>query len=305
MMGKYLRVLSIVLMAAAVTLLVGCGADEAETAEADQTEAPAAETAQEERPMMPDQYEDGIYFAQEENFSERTGWKYMVVLEVSDGEIVSVEWDGANRDGGTSKWVRSESGEYGMVENGGAIAPWYEQADAAEAYLLEVQDPSGVNPDDEGVVDAISGATIDVSALFNLAAQTLADGPDGYGMWRDGHYAAEEDSFSDSGWRSTVDLTVFGGRIVAANWDGVAEDGGTNKKQRSMDGEYGMLENGGAIASWAEQARAAENYLIEVQDPSEITPNDEGAVDAISGATINVSGFVALASEALEGASRN
>ena len=66
------------------------------------------------------------------SFSEQTGWKYMVIIEVQNGEIVSATWNGANRDGGTDKVTRSRSGEYGMAENGGAMAPWYEQAAAAD-----------------------------------------------------------------------------------------------------------------------------------------------------------------------------
>ena len=79
----------------------------------------------------------------------------------------------------------------------------------------------------------------------------------------------------------------------------------TLKKQRSMDGEYGMLENGGAIAAWYEQAQAAEDYLLQVQDPAAIELNDTGHADAISGATIHVNDMVSLAEEALAGASRN
>lgn len=285
-------------MALVVLLFAACGggSDEAEsTAAADQE--PAASD-----PMM-GEYEDGIYFAQEDGFSERTGWKYMVILEVEGGEIVSATWEGANRDGGTSKVVRSRSGEYGMVERGGAIAPWFEQAAATEEYLLEVQDPTAIEyTSDEGHTDAISGATIHVVEFFTLAEEALAAGPVGLGPYEDGHYYAEEAEFSErTGWKYTVDLTVVGGRIVAANWTGVHRDGGTDKKTRSMDGEYGMVENGGAMAPWFEQAIATENYLLEVQDPTAIEyTSDDGHTDAISGATIHVIEFFTLVEDALE-----
>ncbi|MFW5643165.1 MAG: FMN-binding protein, partial [Alkalispirochaeta sp.] len=215
-------------------------------------------------------------------------------------------WEGANRDGGTSKVNRSRDGEYGMVENGGAMAPWFEQAAATEEYLLETQDPTDIEyTSEEGHTDAISGATIHVVEFFTLVEEALADGPAGYGMWKDGHYHAEEPEFGESGWKYTVDLTVVGGRIVAANWTGIHEEGGTDKKTRSMDGEYGMVENGGAMAPWFEQAQAAEEYLLEVQDPTDIEyTSEEGHTDAISGATIHVIEFFTLAEEALEGARR-
>lgn len=308
-----LRVLSIVLLAVLVALFAGCsGSDEAETASpaaddtaADDTAANEAEEAAAGDAALPAEYEDGVYFAQEDAFDERTGWKYMVILEVEGGEIVSATWEGANRDGGTSKVTRSENGEYGMVENGGAMAPWYEQAAATEAYLLETQDPTDIEyTTDAGNTDAIAGATIHVVEFFTLAEEALIDGPVGYGMWQDGHYRAEQAEFSNSGWKYTVDLTVVGGRIVAANWNGIPEDGGTLKKQRSMDGEYGMVENGGAMAPWFEQAQAAEDYLLEIQDPTAVEISETGHVDAITGATIHVNEMFELATEALEGASR-
>jgi major membrane immunogen (membrane-anchored lipoprotein) len=284
-------------------VLIGCGGSEESAAPAETADSSApAESSSDST----GQYEDGVYFAEEDGFSERTGWKYIVILEVDGGEIVSATWEGANRDGGTSKVTRSRSGEYGMVENGGAIAPWFEQAAAAEAYLLETQDPTAIEyTTEEGHTDAISGATIHVVEFFTLAEEALANGPVGYGMWQDGQYHAEEPEFGRTGWKYMVDLTVIGGRIVAANWNGIHEEGGTDKKTRSMDGEYGMVENGGAIAPWFEQARAAEAYLLETQDPTAIEyTTEEGHTDAISGATIHVVEFFSLAEEALEGARR-
>ena len=65
-----------------------------------------------------------------------------------------------------------------------------------------------------------------------------------------------------------------------------------------------MVEQTDAIAPWHEQAQAAEQWLIENQDPSELALNDEGRADAVSGASINLSGFKSLAMEALEGHQR-
>ncbi len=57
-----------------------------------------------------------------------------------------------------------------------------------------------------------------------------------------------------------------------------------------------MVENGGAMAPWWEQARAVEDYFISSQDTSQ--------PDAITGATIGLEPFYNLVNEALEGAEK-
>lgn len=248
-------------------------------------------------------YEDGIYFAAEDEFSEETGWRYCVTIDVEDGEIVMAEWNGANVAAYEDKITRSESGKYGMVERGGAIATWAEQADRTEAYLLETQDPAGITyTNNAGNTDAISGVTIHVREFFSLAERALSEGPAGYGMWKDGHFYAEEDSFSErTGWKNTVDLTVISGYIMAAQWNAVHEEGGEDKDTRSKNGTYGMVENGGAMDPWYVQADRAEEHLLETQDPADISYVDEaGSTDAFSGVSIHVREFFQLADEALQ-----
>jgi major membrane immunogen (membrane-anchored lipoprotein) len=246
------------------------------------------------------EFEDGFYFAEEDGFSERTGWKYVVMMTVENGEITEVQWDGAHKSAGYSKDYQSKNGMYGMVEKGGAQAPWYEQADAAEEYLLEKQDPLAINyKDEEGHTDDISGVTIHVVEFFDLVEKAIEMGPVGRGPYEDGYYYAEGDEFSH-GWKNAVHLTVIGGRIVAAEWAPLSEEGGKNKKQASIDGEYGMVENSDATISWAEQARRAEAHLEETNDPTDISLNEDGSTDALSGVSVTVSGFFNLAEQALE-----
>jgi len=246
------------------------------------------------------EFEDGFYFAEEDGFSEKTGWKYVVTMTVENGEITEVQWDGAHKTAGYSKDYQSKNGMYGMVEKGGAQAPWYEQANAAEQYLLENQDPMAINYTDEaGSTDDISGVSIHVKALFELAQKAVEKGPVGRGPYEDGYYNAEAEEFSH-GWKDAVDLTVIGGRIVAAEWAPIAEEGEKNKKQASMDGEYGMVANSDATVSWAEQANKAEAYLEKTNDPTDISLNDDGTTDAISSVSVTVSGFFNLAQQALE-----
>ncbi len=192
-----------------------------------------------------------------------------------------------------------------MVEAGGAQSPWHEQAAIAEAHLLETQDPTDIQyADDNYHTDAISGVSIGVSPLFKLAEQALSAGPQEMGPYTDGAYQAEEADFSEkSGWKGTVDITVVFGNIESVNWSGVHKDGGDDKKTVSMNGEYKMVENGGAQAPWHEQAAKAEAHLLATQDPTDIQYADDNYhTDAISGVSIGVSPMFKLAEEALSSA---
>lgn len=245
------------------------------------------------------QYEDGIYFAQSD-FDEK-GWKYLVTIEVKDGNIVSADWNGANAAGGPDKDTLSAAGKYGLVAKGGAQAEWHEQAAKAEAYLVETQDPTAITySDDEGHTDDIAGVSIHVVEFFDLAEKALANGPVGKGQYQDGAYYAEENSFA-KGWKYTASMTVINGNIVAADWNGVNINGGVDKDTLSADGDYGLVAKGGAQAEWHEQAQKAEAYLLEKQDPTAISYTDDaGHTDDIAGVSIHVIEFFDIAKKALD-----
>lgn len=231
-------------------------------------------------------YEDGVYFAIQDSFAD-SGWRYNVTLVAEDGKITDASWNGSNINAGVDKVTLSESGGYPMVSAGGASAEWHEQAAEVEKAFIASQSTD--------VPDAISGATIGYGDFFELAEKALEAGPVGYGPYKDGVYHAEGSEF-DNGYRYFIDITVTSGYVVAAHWDAYAEEGEKLKAQISADGEYGMVENGGAMAPWFEQAHAVEEYLIDSQSTTK--------PDAISGASIHTDGFFALAQEALAGASR-
>jgi len=246
-------------------------------------------------------YADGIYFAQEDGFTK--GWKYVVTIEVKDGKIISADWNGANAAGGSDKVTLSKAGKYGLVAKGGAQAEWHEQAAKTGAYLVETQDPIVITyKDDEGHTDDIAGVSIHVTEFFDLAEKALANGPVGKGPYKDGAYYAEEEGYTKN-YKYTASLTVINGNIVAADWNGVNINGGKDKDTLSADGEYGLVAKGGAQAEWHEQAAKAEAYLLETQDPTEITyKDDEGHTDDIAGVSIHVSEFFDLAKKALDNA---
>ena len=247
-------------------------------------------------------YEDGFYFAAEDSFSE-SGYKYVAMLEVEDGQIVDAVWNGAYIEGGPDKVTRSASGQYGMLARGGARSEWDEQAALAEEFLLKTQDPTAVKyTDEEGHTDDISGVSIHVKEFFILADKALKAGPTKRGPYIDGAYHAEEPEFAANGWKYFVDITVLGGNIVAVSWDGINKEGGDLKKTRSKNGEYVMVEGG---TPWHVQAEAVQNNIIKTQDPTKITYiDDAGHTDDITGVSIHVIEFYELAEKALERARR-
>ena len=120
---------------------------------------------------------------------------------------------------------------------------------------------------------------------------------------KDDTYTAEEADFAEkSGWKDNVTIEVKDGKIASVDWNSTHKDGGKDKKTSSKDGDYGMVEKGGASAEWHEQAEKVEAFLVEKQDVDAITLNDDGSTDAIAGVTITVSGFVDMVKDALSGA---
>jgi major membrane immunogen (membrane-anchored lipoprotein) len=283
------KLFSLMLVLALVgSLMIGCGStDEPDNVTPETTAAPETSA-----PEVQGDYEDGIYFATEPGFSD-SGWKGTVTVTVEGGNIVDVDWNAANTSAGKDKKTASADGDYGMVAKGNAQAEWHEQAELAEAYLIENQSFDGINyVDEDGHTDTIAGVSIHVNDFEALVETAMAQGPVGTGIYKDGTFSAEADAFSDSGWKDTVSFTVINGNIVAANWNAIGETSEKDKKTASIDGDYGMVAKGNASAEWHEQAMEIENYLISVQDLGEI--------DTIASVSISFDGFLALAEEALE-----
>ena len=117
---------------------------------------------------------------------------------------------------------------------------------------------------------------------------------------KDGIYFAMDEEFASSGWKETATLTVSGGKIIKADWNGVNISGGVDKKTFDKAGKYNMVKFGKAQAEWSVQAEKAEKYLIASQDPSAISYMDaEGHTDDIAGVSVHVSAFFSLAQKAL------
>ncbi|WP_019849887.1 major membrane immunogen, membrane-anchored lipoprotein [Desulfitobacterium sp. PCE1] len=285
------KIKSIMSVFALGTVLVLSGCTGGQTTPATAVKDPA--------PAQDGKYKDGNYFAQQDAFAK--GWKYMVTIEVKDGKIASADWNGANEKGGPDKVAFSASGQYGM-KKGGAQSEWHEQAEKAEAYLVQTQDPTKINyKDDAGHSDDIAGVSVGVKDFFELAKKALDAGPVEKGPYKDGAYYAEAPMYGKDGWKYSASLTVVNGNIVAADWNGLNVKGGKDKDTLSADGEYGMKEKGKAQAEWHEQAQKAEAYLLKTQDPTKVNYKDDaGKTDDIAGVSIKVKDFFELAKAALD-----
>ncbi|MRN55450.1 FMN-binding protein [Paenibacillus monticola] len=282
-------------------VLAGCGnntnnAPAATNAPAETT-APAANSANAATETA--KYQDGTYYGTIEADAE-TGWQTYVLLTVEGGKITKANWDAFNvKNAGDLKKKVSEDGKYGLVEKGGAQAEWHEQAAKAEAFLIEKQDPAALTFDAEGKTDAVSGVSVHVNDFVVAAQAALAAGPVEAGAYKDGGYVAEGEMDAESGWKSTVALSVANGNIVAVKFSGV-NAAGDDKKQYSVDGKYGM-KAGGATAEWHEEIAKAEAYFLENKGAAPAL-DAEGKTDAISGVSIHVGEYFTLAEKALEGA---
>lgn len=118
---------------------------------------------------------------------------------------------------------------------------------------------------------------------------------------KDGVYFAESDSFGSSGWKGQVVVVVSKGKIVEATWNGVSNiAGAADKKSYAAAGKYGMVKASKIKAEWDAQAKAVEEYLVKTQDIDFSKMDKNGHPDGISGASLSVSEFFALAKEALK-----
>ena len=264
-------------------------------------------------------YEDGVYFARDEIGSS---WTYFVIVTVEKGKITDAYWGGTNFVPQGDKRVLSENGTYGMVQFGGAQSYWYEQAEAAEAWLLKNQDPTKFEEfytDEEGHTDALKtdgGATVSVHVkeFFTLAAEALASDPIPAGMYGDVAVVTAKGEPSDNGWQELTEFIVVNGTIVGVDFDAlytkeyVAEGDDANAKYFVVDGDkataqskdqlketYGMTAAGSEL-EWYQQAELLEKYVLENQTIFSV--NDEGYTDDVAGVSVHASGFYALFNEA-------
>ena len=115
---------------------------------------------------------DGWYFTEQAAFDATTGWKDSVLVTVVNGTIVDVLWNGISKDTTKkSKLVEALAGRYGMAK-AAKLGEWNAQAAAVQAAIIKAQDPAKIAVRADGTSDAISGASIHVTAV-SLAIEAL------------------------------------------------------------------------------------------------------------------------------------
>ena len=236
---------------------------------------------------------DGTYEAKADA-PDNNGFTDVVTVTVKDGKIAEVNWEAVGADGST-KSVLSENGEYVMTEDG---LTWKEQAEALAKAVVENQSLSFLNLDEQGKTDAVSGVSISIGGFTALAEKCLQEAA---GIvqtleLKDGTYEAKAEAADNNGFTDVVTMTVADGKITEVNWEAVGEDG-SKKSVLSENGEYVMTEDG---LTWKEQAEALANALIENQSLDFLQVNEQGKTDAVSGVSISIGGFTALAEKCLK-----
>ena len=321
---KKLLVLVLVVVLVMATFVACAKPAEVVVEEPAAAEEPAAEEVVEEV-VEEAMYADGVYFAQEDAFGG-SGWRYFVIVTVDGGKIVDAQWRGTHQVPQGDKREQSEAGTYGMVKFGSAASFWYEQADAAIAWLLESQDPTEFEAfytDEDGHTDALTtdgGAAVSVHVVefFELVEKALANPAVPAGAYMDAVAVNHAElPLDDHGWIYKGDFVVANGTIVfanvnplfgneyveggddAANFKVDDEGEATALSKKEIGDDYNMVAFGDAQAEWYEQAATMEAFILENQ-ALEVTLDEEGVTDAVTGVSIHISEFVELFNMALK-----
>ncbi|MDT8336709.1 MAG: hypothetical protein RQ856_02640 [Candidatus Izemoplasmatales bacterium] len=276
-----------VLLVALVTLVVVAGCNGNTTTQAPTTQAP---TTEEPREFAA----DGEFTAYLVGIHSNAPIVTMVTVTIENDEIVGYYIDArqgvdtqtagtdtpddTTDDTWTYVWnelTKKELGDdYNMVEFGGAIAEWYEQAALIEAFWLE-NGYDAVTVDGDNVIDNVSGVTIKDGGYTTLAAEAVQLAKDGVMQAvlcsADDLYIATmtvdaEGNFSD--------LLID---VLQGAPDGATFAWNTQTKQELGD-DYGMAGVGGgytfvdgawvssgetAVLEWYEQAALITDYVTE------------------------------------------
>lgn len=172
---------------------------------------------------------------------------------------------------------------------------------------IEVLDSSMQSLPSLNVMDALNGQLqgvripVALQLEYNSEELIYSEYPSVEGL-HDGVFFAENDDYDNSGYKDYVEITVKDGRIISVNWDAEAKDGGKNRAQSSVDGEYNMPD-GQQI--WAAQSYSMENMLVKVQDLDKLAIKSDGYTEIVDGVDMKVNVFYRLAKECIENSRNN
>ena len=237
-----------------------------------------------------------------------TGTSAAVVTD-RQGKIVLCRLDCAEIDatvtdkgivGKVAEKTKAEAKEaYGMKQNGRALAEWYEQAEYFEKYVTgkTIADIEGVK---KGDTDIAAGCTIDVTDFVRaIAAAIRSDKKTDFtptGEMTAGlsvSLSSTDNKGNAEFLYDTAAVVVSDGKVAAAFIDSaeatVTVENGKGKSfvyggtKCELGREYGMVDKGGAIAEWYEQARSyAQSAVDKTPDSLSSLPTEK-----VSGCTID------------------
>ena len=239
-------------------------------------------------------YKDGFYFAQDENFANNQ--KNQVVVGVKGGKIASANWNIESLNAGAQ--------DLKSIARAGTVAgavTWAGQAKAAEDYLVSSQNINATS---------VPNGPANVKPFFDLVKKALDSKSVAVakGSYKDGWYYAIEDGADQYHTKNYVLLTVVNGTIVDVLWNGVLQGMPSSinpsKIITSMsNGNKGYpMENLNPQRAWHIQAAGATAELVKVQNPDSIKTKPNGKPDAISGVTIEIDRFLTISKLALQSA---
>lgn len=196
-----------------------------------------------------------------------------VVLCRLDSAEVSAEATDKGVVGSVCEVTKAEAKEsYGMVDKGGATSEWYKQAEYFENYV-KGKTVVEIEKIKTGDAELTAGCTVDVTDFVRAISAAIgsdkkvdfsADGEISMGL--SVIFSSSDDNGNAEYLYDTAAVVTSDDRVVAAFIDS-AEATVTleNKEGKSfvysgtkneLGAKYGMVEKGGAISEWFEQARS-------------------------------------------------
>jgi major membrane immunogen (membrane-anchored lipoprotein) len=221
-------------------------------------------------------YKDGTYHG-EYDVIDGNGWKPVLDLTVTKGNIASAKFDYTNPSGAS----KNADDNYATAMKGKTGVAPAEAAVEMEKRLLAKQAAG---------IDAVSGAshsTANFNALATALIEKAKTGDTSATVLTMNDTYSAKDTADERGYTGTIDVTFENGTITKVVYNEVDKD---NKSKRD-DAAYNTNMAAKTKVSWVDAVAKLEQALVEKQNPA--------AVDAVSGATGASERFKKLAADAI------
>ena len=121
-------------------------------------------------------YTEGVYTGTAvDNYGGQSNTATAKVTVDANGKITDVDLDTTYTKDGVETTKKTLGNDYGMygVPYGSQVGEWYEQVEALEQNVVENQGLDGVELNDDGYTDTVSGCTIKIDALYEALEDAL------------------------------------------------------------------------------------------------------------------------------------